>query len=293
MNEPKKPFIIIVSGPNGAGKTTFYDKIISQNIFLSDTVFLNCDNEIATLKKLPEYSVHYSNIAQEKQTYISGLRFINTVATFCPMVYTPKKQFFHKNANELSDLNTQVSRHATKNMRQKIKDAFTNQQNIIFETTSTASKMKRLAAKYGYDIYGFHICVLEPELSVERVQSRVKKGGHDIPHPIILQRYKENLKTLSKTISAENSAVVIDNSDKQPFRPIFALYDGNIIEISECPEYLQETYKNLLKQFPQKSLKETLHIEDSIDMQSLTPQQRKTFMQVMLLNLLGKVAWQR
>lgn len=291
MIEAKKPFIIIVSGPNGAGKTTFYNSIISQNVYLSDAVFLNCDNEIAELKKLPEFSKKYQDIISAQQAYIYDLKPATHVVKPGPFIYSVGR--FHSFAEQFSRLNVRISRIATQNMRQKIKNAFAGMKHIVFETTSTAGRMKKLAQQHGYEIYGCHICVFEPELSVARVQQRVKKGGHDIPEQIIYQRYAENIRTLSNVMRTETSAIVIDNSGKVPFTPVFGLSEDCIIDITDCPEYLQSTYNCLVGIYQQKSLKEIMNLEDDIDVKMLSAGQRKTFIQIMLLNMLGKVTCQK
>ena len=81
MKYTKRPFIIIVSGPNGAGKTTFYNQLISENIYLSDAVFLNYDNEIAATKQLPEISQQYQDIKQARQDYLLKSKPIATTTT--------------------------------------------------------------------------------------------------------------------------------------------------------------------------------------------------------------------
>jgi predicted ABC-type ATPase len=46
------------------------------------------------------------------------------------------------------------------------------------------------------------------ELAIERVKSRVKQGGHDIPHATILRRFTSGLKNLEKFKSIVESWVI-------------------------------------------------------------------------------------
>ena len=295
MTNINKPYIIIISGPNGAGKTTFYNQIISQNPFFLNTVFINYDNEIATLKELPEYALKYQQLLSRKQQIASGLKIIpnaNIQITSVPYIHAYPINEFISYTSQLSNLNLVVARNASKRLRKKIHDAFTNSKNIIFETTSPAQRMRSSAEHYGYDIYGFHICVSEPELSVARVQHRVKNGGHDIPQPVIFQRYQDNISMLSKSIITETAAIVIDNSNKKPFTPIFALSKQHIINIAECPDYLQKTYNKLSKKLPHESLTQLLNLQPDLDIKGLPSDQRKTLLQIMLLHLMGKITGQ-
>lgn len=259
-----EPYIIIVSGPNGVGKTTFYNQIISQNPFLSDATFLNYDNEIAAVKSMPEIAVQYADIAQSSP-------------------------LSHQNMCHLRYLQSTVSKLASHNMRSKMTNAFSNSDNIIFETTTSGRHIKNMAKKYNYKIYGFHICVQCPELSVARVQHRVRNGGHDIPTETIYRRYAENINMLPQILASESSAIVIDNSSPKPFTPVFALSDGYMIDINPCPAYLSHIRDYMNDLCPQTSFREILHLTHDIDINKLPPEQREAFVQVIILNLFGKI----
>ena len=48
------------------------------------------------------------------------------------------------------------------------------------------------------------------ELAIERVKSRVKQGGHDIPHATILRRFASGLKNLEKFKLIVDFCVIYD-----------------------------------------------------------------------------------
>lgn len=291
MSTTNKPYLIVLSGPNGAGKTTFYKQIVSQNMFLADAIFLNYDNEIAALKLLPEYTSKHQEIIEKLNTYIHTLHPAPSVPHWEPFVYkpsAPSKQI-RNISSQLRELNTLTARNASTILRKKIQDGFSESKNMIFETTSSAGLIKRNALLHDYDVYGFHICVLEPELSIARVQQRVKNGGHDIPKQIIVQRYEDNITMLPKILPTETAAIVLDNSNKKPFTPIFALHNKHLIDITECPEYLKQTREEILQTISPQPLGELLDVPEHIDIKGLPSDQRKTFIQIMLLNLLGKL----
>ncbi|MDB5222585.1 MAG: hypothetical protein JWN83_1252 [Chitinophagaceae bacterium] len=47
--------------------------------------------------------------------------------------------------------------------------------------------------KYGYEVILFFLCTNDVNININRVQRRIKEGGHDIPAEIIIHRYKMGL----------------------------------------------------------------------------------------------------
>lgn len=176
---------------------------------------------------------------------------------------------------------------AVKNIRTQMQTALTNGQTIVYETVGTASKIKQLAQQYKYKTCGLHICVLHPEINIARVQQRVQKGGHNVQTPLIIRRYEEYLQNLTNTLITENTAVVIDNSGKKPFIPIFLIQNNLLTNIAQCPKYLQETYKQISDIFPEKSINDLINFKQNIDIKKLTDEQRENFGQIVITNLLN------
>ena len=192
----------------------------------------------------------------------------------------------------LDELNTQTSRLAVSNVRTQYQTAFDNKQNIIFETTSLGGQIKKLAIRNNYQIYGLHICVFRPEISVARVKHRVLHGGHDVPKTLIYKRYADNLALLPKALPTENIAVVIDNSTKRAFTPVFALSDGHITNFSTCPEYLLPAHTNTNTLYPERSVKDLLNLDKAPDIKKMTEEQRENFNQMIITKLLSKITAQ-
>ena len=73
--------------------------------------------------------------------------------------------------------------------------------NFAFETTLSGvhylTQIKRWQ-NLGYTVKLWFIKLSTSELAIERVKSRVKQGGHDIPHATILRRCTSGLKNLEK-----------------------------------------------------------------------------------------------
>ena len=82
----------------------------------------------------------------------------------------------------------------------------------------------------------------------------------------------------------------MDNSGRKPYMPIFAQCNGYITDFTQCPEYLQKSRNELLnmKEWPQKSVAELLHLQQNIDMSKMTEEQREVFGQIIITNLLNQ-----
>ena len=88
--------------------------------------------------------------------------------------------------------------------------------NFAFETTLSGvhylTQIKRWQ-NLGYTVKLWFIKLSTSELAIERVKSRVKQGGHDIPHTTILRRFTSGLNNL------ENFKLIVDS---------WVIYDGDV-----------------------------------------------------------------
>lgn len=194
---------------------------------------------------------------------------------------------------ELENVETILQVQAGKNTLAKMYNAFENNRNIMLETTGSGmvviNMIKRAKEIYNYRVYSFHTYLLRPELSIARVQHRVKNGGHDVPVDAILRRYDAGLRLLPRVLSAVDVGIVLDNSGKKPYMPVFALTDGYITDFVQCPEYLKSIRQEMAEKYPQKSVQELLHTETPIELVKMTEQQRENFGQIVMSTLLGQI----
>jgi predicted ABC-type ATPase len=88
---------------------------------------------------------------------------------------------------------------------------------FAFETTLSAKHYARWIEKLRRDGYVFQLTFLwlrSPDLAVQRVQERVRTGGHDVTEQVIRRRYTAGLKNFWKFYqSLANTWAVYDNSD--------------------------------------------------------------------------------
>jgi predicted ABC-type ATPase len=88
-------------------------------------------------------------------------------------------------------------------------------ESFSFETVmSHPSKIDVMirAHRAGYDVTLFFVATSDPEINVRRVENRVAKGGHDVPHDRIRARYARSLGYLAHAALVARRTVVFDNS---------------------------------------------------------------------------------
>jgi predicted ABC-type ATPase len=87
--------------------------------------------------------------------------------------------------------------------------------DFALETTLGANTIPRLlahAASQGVEIYVWYVGLSSPGLHIERVQSRVRRGGHDIPADDIHRRYERSRLNLIELLPRLAALRVYDNS---------------------------------------------------------------------------------
>ncbi|MEO8383631.1 MAG: zeta toxin family protein [Betaproteobacteria bacterium] len=99
--------------------------------------------------------------------------------------------------------------------RRLLKRAIQERLNFAFETTLGASTMTNLliqAADAGFELHVWYAGLASPELHIERVQLRVRHGGHDIPEADIRRRYRTSRLNLIRLLPRLASLHLYDNS---------------------------------------------------------------------------------
>lgn len=90
-------------------------------------------------------------------------------------------------------------------------------QGISFnqETTLAGKSILRTiqkAREHKFFVNMYYVGLNSPELAIERVKSRVAKGGHGIEESVIKQRYETSLAMLKRVVPLCDTVIVYDNS---------------------------------------------------------------------------------
>jgi len=124
-------------------------------------------------------------------------------------------------AASLSPFNpSMVSVKSGKLMLERIHDLIESKQTFAFESTMASKGFLKIldhCKMLGYDINLLYIWVQDYELAVERVNYRVKSGGHFIPEDTVIRRYFRSMRNFLDNYSLlANRWSLCDNSYIEP-----------------------------------------------------------------------------
>ena len=80
---------------------------------------------------------------------------------------------------------------------QRLNEALRFGRNLVVETTLSGSYINKVTTKAihsGYQVRIIYIFLDDPKLCIERVRTRVLKGGHDVPAEDIIRRFYRSKK---------------------------------------------------------------------------------------------------
>lgn len=104
-------------------------------------------------------------------------------------------------------------------MLQRIKELIELDESFAIETTlSTKSyfSLVKNAQQQNYEVVLLFLTLDSVELAMQRVSTRVKEGGHNIPIEVIKRRYKNGLQNLFKIyIPIVDNWLIVNNSSEK------------------------------------------------------------------------------
>lgn len=110
-----------------------------------------------------------------------------------------------------------VAIEAGRLMLKRIDDLIKMKVDFAIETTLSSrnyfSKVKEFQ-KSGYEIVLIYFWLNTPDIAIERIKERVKKGGHFVPDEVVVRRYYRGIKNLFQYfIPNSDYWLVFDNSN--------------------------------------------------------------------------------
>lgn len=214
---PKNQKLRMFAGPNGGGKTTLAETIHKK--YADIGYFINADKVaqlfskwtfldlnqfspvIITQEELEDFARNFPEIEK---------RLNKPFASFSVFI---KDGFAIKKDKKLGITDYEAV-FLTDFLRNRLLKA---KCNFSFETVmSHPSKIDFLqeANEYGFKTYLYFLATVAPEIHIERVHERMKKGGHGVPDNKIKERYFRSLNNLIKAIKTVDRAFIIDNSNQ-------------------------------------------------------------------------------
>ncbi len=110
-------------------------------------------------------------------------------------------------------------RQAARTALEAVRLQLSRRRDFVIETTLAGNWPLRVmqdAKAAGYHIDFLFVCLDSAERSLERVEFRVRLGGHDIPPDVIERRFPRSLANLPKAVKLSDEAAIIDNSGREP-----------------------------------------------------------------------------
>jgi predicted ABC-type ATPase len=208
---PAVPRLRVFGGPNGSGKSTIKEALKPEWL----GVYVNADELEKDIRRsghadLAEFGLSSADLA-DIHTFLSNSTLLArehglltemarlTVEDTRVDFGTVQVNSYH--ASVLCDF----IRHRL--MAQGI--------SFTFETVmSSPDKVDFMAQArtHGFRTYLYFVATDDPEINVERVNNRVRSGGHPVPPEKIRERYYRSLHLLPQAIDQSSRAYVFDNS---------------------------------------------------------------------------------
>jgi predicted ABC-type ATPase len=148
-------------------------------------------------------------------------------------------------ARGLSPFNPEnVAFEAGRIMLQRIEQLIEVKKTFAFETTLSTRSYAALiqqCQKKGFITNLIFLWLNSPELAIERVRTRVLKGGHNIPEDVIRRRYNKGLQNfVNLFMPLCDRWILADNSHEQPIN----IAQGSRKNIEAI--YLNELWQQIL-----------------------------------------------
>ena len=88
-----------------------------------------------------------------------------------------------------------------------------------------------------YNVMLLFVGTVSVELNLERVRSRVVKGGHDVPEEDQRRRFPRSMRNLRTALSLADEAILYDNSTSAGFVKVATMSDGHYSLFEPLPEW--------------------------------------------------------
>lgn len=223
----------MVAGPNGSGKSSF----------------------INDLRK--EVNLGYYVNADDIEQILSKQKFLDFENFGLKITSKEFSKSLQKNSNLIQKSSTEIQKNITVEnnllISQKadsylasltadfIREKILQEKNsFTFETVmSHISKVNflRKAKEKGYRCYLYYICTDDYSINLNRINNRVKKGGHNVDENKTRERFFRSLNLLYKAIQTSDRTFLFDNSKENV--PIAEIANGKdlTLKVDKLPAW--------------------------------------------------------
>ncbi|MBR6123952.1 zeta toxin family protein [uncultured Fibrobacter sp.] len=238
----------VFAGPNGSGKSSLYDFLVKQKYF-TERLDVNAD-KIAKDLRQKGFSVKDWPISCGIDEFLASASQNTRPDNDVSIEYIQKRMvlekglFAWKGKKDYKTINT-VAAYLVDYLTAKMLET---DGTFFYETVfSHRSKLQLLqeAKDKGFKVYLYFVSTKDPKINWERVQSRVKQGGHGVPREKVFSRYKNSLENLYPALKIADRVYFFDNSEsgKTSYLNFAECRDGEISltdGVDEVPEWFSE-----------------------------------------------------
>jgi predicted ABC-type ATPase len=132
---------------------------------------------------------------------------------------------------------------------ERAKEYIQSNRSFIVETTLAGNSylnLMREVKSLGWFVKLTYIGINNPTTNIQRVRSRVKLGGHDVPRADILRRYDRSLANLSTAAKIADRLELYDNSTNAGYQLIATVEnDQAAIYFQDLPEWIDRANLDL------------------------------------------------
>ena len=202
------PRVRMFAGPNGSGKSTL-KKLIPPNLV---GVYVNADEieqEIRESGRLNLDPFPFSIVESELQCFFVQSKLLEKAGL-------DVTNQWHLSGTELvfapETINSYFAAVLADFIRRKLLKSGVS---FTFETVmSSFDKIEFLkeAQNAGFRTYLYFVATSDPEINWARIQNRIEKGGHSVPHDKVFDRYHRSIEFLPQALKFSHRAFIFDNS---------------------------------------------------------------------------------
>lgn len=232
----------VFAGPNGSGKSTIIQVVKDAGVHLG--TYVNADDYKKEINANHSFRFSELGISWSKKDFIEAYKLA-------------EKLYVQSDGDRLVSLLAFDEQGFSLPTDYTVNDYFTSflasyvrshllecSAKFTFETVmSHPSKLDfiRKAHDAGYKVYLYFVSLSDPTLNENRVQQRVRMGGHDVPAEKIRERYYRTMDLLIDAIHLSDKVYIFDNSYSEP--KLFARVENDMLSINEEVDFVPTWFK--------------------------------------------------
>lgn len=217
----------VFAGPNGSGKSTMYRQVrdtVVNDRAIDLGVYVNPDDIAKALRTQGHLDLSGYTIDQGSNGFAAFAHSSGLVIGKSDQEWFRTTHIWDRNEIGVKH-RRDIDRYAQLLSQYIVDSLLLERKKCSFETVfSHSSKLRtmRTARSLGYKVYLYYICTNDPEINIDRVKTRVKQGGHDVPKRKIVERYRRSLGQLPAAIELCYHAFMFDNTGPGSAPVVFA-----------------------------------------------------------------------